>query len=209
MNFRFPIALLLGASVMATPGLLAGQAVAVSPSGTTTQEQAAPSIAPEDQATKEQLNKLFDVMRIRDQMQSMQKIIPSAVESQLKGQMQTMMAQNPSGPQLTATQRDQLDQLMHKYMEKAMNLYPVDEMLADMTGLYQHYLTREDVDAMIAFYGSPAGQHVLDAQPKIAREYMPLVMSRMSERSKALTAEMMKDAAVLKESSGETQPTKK
>jgi hypothetical protein len=175
-----------------------------------TSVQTAQTIPPEDQATKEQLAKLFEVMRIRDQMQSVQRIIPTTVESQLKEQMQAIMAQNPSGPQLTTEQREQLDRLMHKYMEKAVNLYPIDEMLADMTGLYQHYLTREDVDAMIAFYGSTAGQHLLDAQPKIAREYMPLVMSRMSERSKALTAEMMKDVTELKQSTAPAaEPAKK
>ena len=35
---------------------------------------------------------------------------------------------------------------------------------------------------------SPAGQHLLDAQPKIAQEYMPLVMQRTQERTKTLTA---------------------
>jgi len=174
-----------------------------------TQEQAAPSIPLEDQATKEQLTKLFEVMRIRDQVQSVRRIIPPAIESQLKQQMQAITEQNPSGSQLTASQRAQFDQLMRKYMEKAVNLYPVDEMLDDMTGLYQHYLTREDVDAMIAFYSSPAGQHLLDAQPRIAQEYMPLVMNRMQERSKALTAEMMKDVAALKESSGKPAPAHK
>jgi hypothetical protein len=49
------------------------------------------------------------------------------------------------------------------------------------------------VDAFIAFYATPAGQHLLDAQPAIMQEYMPLVMSRMQVRSKALSEEMMKE----------------
>ena len=51
------------------------------------------------------------------------------------------------------------------------------------------------MDAFIAFYQSPAGQHLLDAQPAIMQEYMPLVMNRMKERSKALTDDLMKDMA--------------
>ena len=72
---------------------------------------------------------------------------------------------------------------------------PPDEMLADMTAIYQQHLSKDDVDGMIAFYNSPAGQHLLDAQPVIAQEYMPLVMSKVSERSQAMTKEMMKEMA--------------
>jgi hypothetical protein len=66
-------------------------------------------------------------------------------------------------------------------------------MLEDMSGLYQRHLSGSDVDAFIAFYASPAGQHLLDAQPAIMQEYMPLVMSRMQQRSKALNDELMKE----------------
>jgi uncharacterized protein len=204
MNRGLRIFVLLAAGIGVAPAVLVAQAVSVAPNGTVAQEQTA--IPPEDQATKEQLAKLFDVMRIRDQMQATRRIIPTMVETQVRQQMQAMSAQIAPGSKLTAEQRTQLDQLLHKYMEKAMDMYPVDEMIADMTGLYQEHLTREDVDAMIAFYGSPAGQHVLDAQPKIAQEYVPLVMRRTAERTKTLTAEMMKDVAALKQSAGGTQP---
>jgi uncharacterized protein len=203
------MAIMFGAVLLLLPMASFAQAAheASSPS---TSAQTAQTIPPEDQATKEQLDKLFEAMRIRDQMQSIRRIIPTTVEAQLKEQMQAIVAQNPSGTKPTTEQQEQLDRLMHKYMEKAVNLYPIDEMLADMTGLYQRYLTREDVDAMLAFYSSTAGRHLLDAQPKIAREYMPLVMSRMTERSKALTAEMMKDMAELKQATAPAaEPAKK
>ena len=203
------IAIMFGAVLLLLPMASFAQA-APEASSPGTSAQIAQTIPPEDQATKEQLAKLFEAMRIRDQMQSIRRIIPTTVEAQLKEQMQAIVAQNPSGPKPTPDQQEQLDRLMHKYMEKAVNLYPIDEMLEDMTGLYQRYLTREDVDAMLAFYSSTAGHHLLDAQPKIAREYMPLVMSRMSERSKALTAEMMKDMAELKQSTAPAaEPAKK
>jgi hypothetical protein len=48
---------------------------------------------------------------------------------------------------------------------------------------------------MIGFYNSPAGQHLLDAQPLIAKEYMPMVMGKVAERSQAMTREMMKEMA--------------
>jgi len=207
MKRNHPIAITLGA-ILLLPMASFAQA-APETSGSHTKAQAAPEIPAAERATREQLARLFQVMRIRDQVQSMRGMISSSIEGQLKDQMQSVIAQNGSDSQLTPDQRQQLDQLMRKYMDKAVNLYPVSEMLDDMTGLYQRHLSRQDVDAMIAFYGSPAGKHLLDAQPKIAREYMPLVMSRMAERSKELTAEMMKDVAALKESSDKAQPDNK
>ena len=43
------------------------------------------------------------------------------------------------------------------------------------------------------FYSSPAGQHLLNAQPVIAQEFMPVVMSKVAERSQVMKKEMMKE----------------
>jgi hypothetical protein len=186
----------LGIELTLVPLGAFAQAYAVSPSGTMAQEQASPVIQPEDQASKAQLTQLFEVMRIRDQILAMRKIVPAMIETQMRAQFRSMSG---SDAKLTPNQRAQVDQLVHKYVEKAINLYSVDEMLDDMSGLYQEHLSREDVDGMIAFYQSAPGQHLLEAQPKIAQEYMPMVMRRAQERSQMLTAEMMKDLAALKE----------
>lgn len=209
MRTRHKWIAVLGTGLALAPSTVIGQAIAVSPSGTMTQEQTTPTIAPEDRATKEQLAQLFEVMRIQNQMQSMRKIIPTLVETEVRAQMHAMTEQVVPNAKLTADQRAQVDQLMRKYIDKAMDLYPVDEMMNDMTGLYQEYLSREDVSAMIAFYQSPAGQHLLDAQPKIAHEYMPLVLQRTRERTQTLTAEMMKDLAALKQSTSPAPPANK
>ena len=84
---------------------------------------------------------------------------------------------------------------MDKYVNKAMNVYPIEDMLADMTTVYQHHVSRTDVDAFIAFYGSPAGQHLLDAQPSITKEYMPIVMQRQQKAVDELTDQLQKDMA--------------
>lgn len=210
MKRAHAFAAVLGIGLMLAPFASWSQAPA-EPSGASSQAQPVQNaIPPEDQPTKEQLLKLFEVMRIRDQMQSMRKIVPMMVQSQIQEQLKTMNSQMDPGSKLTADQRAAMDRLIRKYVEKAVNLYPVEEMIDDITLLYQEHLTREDVDAMIVFYSSPAGQHLLDAQPKIAQEYMPLVMKRAAERTKTLTAEMMKDMAALKQSSNPAsgQPAK-
>ena len=47
---------------------------------------------------------------------------------------------------------------MSKYVGKAMDLYPASEMLTDMGAIYQRHLSKDDVEGMIVFYSSPAGQ---------------------------------------------------
>ncbi len=175
------------------------------------QEKQAPAIAPENQATTEQLSKLFEVMRIKQQMQAVKQMVPSMVAQQIQTSMKETMEKLPAGSKPTAEQRERMQQLMTKYVGKSMDLYPTDEMLTDMTTIYQRHLSREDVEGLIAFYNSAPGQHLLDAQPVISQEYMPLVMGKVSERSRALTQEMMKEMAAIAPSTkpGETKPAAK
>ncbi len=180
------------------------QAYSVQPSGALVQESPAPAIPPGDQATAEQLGRLFQTMRIREQVQSLRNLIPTMVEGQIREQSRAIGSQS----KLTAEQRATMELISHKYLEKAINIYSVDEMIGDMTSIYQKYLTREDVDAMIAFYSSSAGQHLLEAQPKISKEYMPLVMKRVQERTRLLTAEMTKEAEAATQAPKSTTPSK-
>ena len=83
--------------------------------------------------------------------------------------------------------------VMDKFMARVFDIYTPDEMISDMAGIYQKHLSRSDVDGMIAFYSTPAGQHMVAMTPVIMQEYMPLVMQRMQERMKPLTDEMSKE----------------
>lgn len=155
----------------------------------------ATTIPADQQATKEQLTKLFEVMRLREQMKSMRQIVPSMVQQQIKSAMNQTEAELPQGTKLSPEQREKMQEVMQKYVGKAMDLYPTDEMLTDMSTIYQRHLSKDDVDGMIAFYSSPAGQHLLDMQPVIAQEYMPMIMSKVAQRSQSLTKEMMVEMA--------------
>ena len=187
------------------------QAIAVGADGTMQLEKSAPVIAPENQATADQLAKLFDVMRIKQQMQSMKTMIPGMVQQQIQSAMKQTEADLPAGSRLTPEKREKMQAIMNKYVGKAMDLYPADEMLTDMTSIYQKHLSKEDVEGLIAFYSSPAGQHLLDAQPVIAQEYMPLVMGKVGQRSQAMTKEMMKEMAEVapKSKPAESKPAAK
>lgn len=194
MKARWAIPMLAGLMVLAIgPVAVQAQAYAAGTDGTLQQEKQAPLIPSDQQPTQEQLSKLFDAMRIREQMQSMRQIMPSIVQQQIKSAMQQTEATLPAGTKLTPSQRAAIENIMAKYVGKAMDLYPADEMRGDMAAIYQRHLSKDDVDGMIAFYSSPAGQHLLDAQPVIAQEFMPVVISKVSARSQVMTKEMMKE----------------
>ena len=154
-----------------------------------------PAIPPDQQPTKEQLAKLFELMKIREQTASMTQTLTGMIQQQLQQQEKEMTANQPESANLTPEKQAALDKVMNRFLEKAISIYTVDEMLDDMAGIYQRHFTREDVNAYIAFYSTPAGQHLLQLTPVIVQEYMPVVMQRVQERSKTLTAEISKEIA--------------
>jgi hypothetical protein len=175
-------------------GLIAVGDVAVRAQEDAAQAPPAAAALPADQqATKEQIAKLFEVMRIRKQMDMMLKMMPVMAKQAMQQQQQVMLNNLPADRQLTEEQRQALNKLTEGIIEKAMSAYPMDAMIADATTVYQRHISREDADAMIAFYGSPAGQHLLDAQPVIAHEYMPLAMERMKSVTAVLSDEAAKE----------------
>jgi uncharacterized protein len=194
------VGLMVAASISAAPYMRAQADAAAS-------QSAAPAAIPaEDQPTKEQLNQLFEEMRLKAQMEGAMKSVETMMQQQVSQQIRSAAATGGSnGKALSPEAQEAVEKMTQKYMNRALTLYPVNEMIDDMATLYQHHLNKADVDAMIAFYGSPAGQHLLDAQPEIMKEYMPLVQKRMEERTKILMAEMKKDMEQLTQSNGSGQ----
>ena len=131
-----------------------------------TASSASAPIPPQQQATKEQIEKLFAAMRLRDQMESIIKMMPGMIQQQLASEP---LPSPPSGADLTPEQEKEVRALLSKYVQKSMNLYTADEMMADMASIYRRHFTRANVDAYIAFYNSAPGQHLLAAQPAIER----------------------------------------
>ena len=180
--------------VMMLPCAAFAQAPAAQPSTAPAAVMAEPSGLPADQQpTKEQLIKLFELMHVRDQLASVTKMIPALVQQQMKTQMQQMQKDHPEMAMMSEEKQQAAGMVMDKFMARVFDIYTPDEMISDMADIYQKHLSRSDVDGMIAFYSSPAGQHMVAMTPVIMQEYMPLVMQRMQERMKPLTDEMSKE----------------
>jgi hypothetical protein len=190
MKAAFSIMAALGVAL--APWALA-QSPAAAPAPAAPPAEATAVVPAGQQATREQLTKLFEVMRLRQQFNSMTKMMPAIVEQQVHEQMAQMAAAIPTGKQLSPQQQAAFDKLTDKYLQKANTLYPADEMIDDAIAVYQRHMSRSDVDAYIAFYSSTPGQHLLDAQPVIMKEYMPVVSEKVQSRTKQLYAEMAQD----------------
>jgi hypothetical protein len=185
-------------------GILAVIGLALTPWAAAAQAQAKPSAAPaaqpadaaaatvppDQQATKEQMVKFFEAMHLREQMQAMEKMMPAMIQRQLHAQLEQRLANLPNAAHLTPQQEAQVEALVNQYMQKTFDIYPYDEMVADMTTIYQRHISRSDVEAAIAFYSSPAGQDLLNQQPVIMKEFMPIVMQHEQEGTAELADEL-------------------
>jgi hypothetical protein len=94
---------------------------------------------------------------------------------------------------LTPEQQAALLALRSKYEEKSLSLYSTEGVIADMSPIYQRHMTQTDVEAYIAFYSSPAGQRMVDVQPVIEKELMPVLMRQILAAQKEMTDQMKKD----------------
>ena len=90
---------------------------------------------------------------------------------------------------------------MDKMMDDMMKSFPWDEMLQAMVPVYQKYLTKGDIDALVVFYSSPTGQKLMRELPAIPAEgmqvMMPLIQKQidgMNERLQQEVAQMLKDS---------------
>lgn len=161
------------------------------------------AIPPDQQPTPEQLNRLFEAMRLREQLKSLTTMMPVMIREQLNEQANEIMPHLPGNNKFTPEQERAVRGLLDKYNQKALHIYTPDEMMSDMTAVYQRHFTRDDVETFITFYTSPAGRHLLDAQPQIMKEYMPMAMQRVQERSAALAEEERREMNALIKSFGE------
>lgn len=155
-----------------------------------------PSVVPTDQqATRAQLTKLFEVLRLRQQMTQYTSLMSSTMQQSMRQGMRQAMSQVPNAQRLTPGQQTKLEDIFTDYMKKVVTVYSADEAVEDATAVYQRHMSRSDVEAYIAFYSSPPGQRFLDAQPVIMKEFMPIVLNKVEERSKALQTGLMQDIA--------------
>ena len=142
-------------------------------------QEASPS-----QPSRDDLMKMFEVLRVRTQTQNTMETVLAQMKVQLEGDIQKRY------PNLSPESVQKLEASIND----AINLYPVDEMLEDLMPVYQKYLTKADVDAIIGFYSSPAGQRFLDRMPAMTQEAMKTMMTKLQVRTAEYADKVEKQA---------------
>jgi hypothetical protein len=140
-----------------------------------------------DVPSRDDILRLLDLLQVRARMvqvmDGMKTAMKAGAEAGLKKQL----------PSATPAQLAKVDVMA----ETVFDDLPVDELLDAMIPIYQRHLTKSDVDAVVAFYTSPAGQHLLKEQPAMTAEGMKAGQDIMLKKVPELTQKLNMQVAQL------------
>jgi hypothetical protein len=125
--------------------------------------------------SREDVLKLMNVLHAREQFEQ---IIADMTKQMKSSARESYRKQHP---QVTQARLNKLDQVFDG-MPPAMT---IDQLLDDIVPVYQKYLTKQDVAAVIAFYSSDAGQKFFVALPKIQEEGVAISDDKIADRVNA------------------------
>jgi uncharacterized protein len=159
--------------------------------------------AGEQPATREDVVRLFEKLRLRQQCEAMQQ----SMISQWKPMLDEIVQKSSS--QLTPEQQAKMRAMMDRTMQQATAVYPVAEILEDFIPAYQSNLTKSDIEAIVSFYSSPAGQRLLDKTPKITQDGLAAIMPKMRQKMMTVMEQMQRNVADMVQASASGEPQTK
>jgi uncharacterized protein len=136
-------------------------------------------------ASKEDVMKLFAVMKNHDQARSTLEMVMKQMQAMTRAQLKQRH------PGITEEDLARMDRESAQFIKN----FPVDELLNDMVPVYQRHLTKSDVDAMITFYASPTGQKLLREMPVISAESVQAAYPRIQRELDAIAKRMDEKAS--------------
>ena len=150
-------------------------------------------------ATRDDILKLFSVMDTQQQVrQTMEQVMAQS-------QAMAHQAMKKRHPELSDEQLARMD----KESEELARSYPVDQLVEDMIPVYQKHLTKNDVDALVAFYSSASGQKILHDMPAIMAESMEAVYPRLQKNMDDILQRMDDRATEQEKKSDQAKPVPK
>ena len=139
--------------------------------------QQAPTLPGDAPATKEDIQKLFEVMQIHQQMRQ---VMDAMMKQQSAMIHETLKKRYPQTSPEKIARADQL-------IAETVKDMPMDAMLDDMIPIYQRHFSKTDIDAMSTFYGSPTGQKMMREMPQLTTESMQASYARMQKQMDTIT----------------------
>src|SRR5579864_2865136 len=138
-------------------------------------QQPAPS-SDDTPATKEDIQKLFEIMQIHQQMRQ---VMDAMMKQQTAMIDETLRKRYP---QTSAEKIARADRMIQETMKDM----PMDAILDDMIPIYQRHFSKTDIDAMSTFYASPTGQKMMKEMPALTTEAMQVSYARMQKQMEAM-----------------------
>jgi len=163
------------------PAILIAAALAFS---TTTQ-----AVPPSDAS----INQLLEVSKAGALMDS--------VWAQMDGFMKTSMQQVTKGKPLSADEQAIMDKQQAKMIAIMKDELSWAKIKDGFVQVYRDTFSQEEIDGIIAFYKSPAGQAFIDKQPALMKNTMTLMQQRMGpimQKIQQMSAETAKELKAAK-----------
>ena len=139
--------------------------------------------APADDA---RIDRLLEVTRAREML--------DATLPQIEASQQQMLAQMTAGRELDAAQRQRIDALLASSSSAVRKALSWENLAPVYRDIYRQTFTGEDIDAIIAFYESPAGQRMLEKMPALMQNTMTamqrLIVPMLQQMEHDLAAEV-------------------
>ena len=136
-------------------------------------------------ATKEDVQKLFAVMHLKEDVRL---TLDSVMKQQRSIMHETLKSEDPDLSNDRLASYDQAIDAMLKDM-------PIEGMLDDMVPIYQKHFNKADIAAMTDFYASPTGQKALHDMPALTTESMQASYGRMQKQMNAAMQKVKQMAA--------------
>jgi len=130
--------------------------------------------------TQESLNKLFELTEVRAMLPNLQ--------LQMDGMMNNMMQDMLKGKSVTPEQQKALDAFRAKVLKIQKDEINWESLQPKISEIYQNSLSQEDVDGIIAFYQTPAGQSFIKKMPQVMQQTMQMMQTMMVPMMKKIEA---------------------
>ena len=132
----------------------------------------APMLASATPPSDIQVDHLLEVMRAKRTVEAM---VP-----QVQAMQRQMAEQFTAGQPLTPGQREAFDRVLYRSNAQILARVSWNNMQPLYRDIYRRSFSAEDMDAMVDFYGSQAGQTLLDRMPQLMQHTMTAMQQVMA-----------------------------
>ena len=143
---------------------------------------------PGDPATKEDVQKFFDLQNSRKRLDSIMAAVTQQISALSESNVQKSL------PNATPEQKAQMNAFMNGRIDKLFQSLPFDDMLQATMPVYQRHFTHGEMQELIRFNSSPVGKKVLAETPAIMTESMQAMTPLIQKWQSAQLADLQESA---------------